>query len=566
MQDYFQDRVTKITILRQSFQMKKAKGKSQFDTNQDSNNPETNTLKTEDSDKLIINNKKKQTDKKNKLKAKEGLPFKEPKSKLPERRVSNLENYKKLKVQRNKEYTMQKKLHEQFIKNKKGNTQKLEKFSKMEENNTYMVEENLDEQKKKIRDRLRSRRDKSISKIKSKSIIMKNGKSDSYADSKITQSNIEIKNSVNNIVNLSEIIQNKNNESQLIVQSSLIDQENMLDNLQISQDQITPQLNSENTSKDSTIIKEQEKEDEKKIDNEQNNQSIQNHINEENNEDDIEQKKAKEQNEEHKNNEDDIEKEEDEKNLNIDEEGPLLSEDINRNTQTILSHKDSIDVKVFSEEKLKEEKINFNEGSSDSPNEDIFLTKEPEINAKQMESVKIKDISDEMIQIIKNEEIQTDQFKKKIKKKLPKKKVTSKKNISKIKSNRNNDIRKISHKKTKTESEVGVSIKNYSKPPPISYLDKLNKNRVKNNSMNANKIKISSIAKQSKNTSVEKKSKLVKSSVGLSENHKTKSSVKKISSKNKNSKKQIKTKKSGNPLSKFLKSPKNIISKFESKK
>lgn len=80
-----------------------------------------------------------------------------------ERRPSNLENYLKLKEQRNKEYSMQKKLHEQYIRDKgKNDTKKLETFESIDKNNTSKVRQNLNRQNRSIQDRLRSRKNKSI--------------------------------------------------------------------------------------------------------------------------------------------------------------------------------------------------------------------------------------------------------------------------------------------------------------------------------------------------------------------------------------------------------------------
>lgn len=85
------------------------------------------------------------------------------------RRPSNLENYQRLKVQRNKEYSMQKKLHDQYIRDKDDiEKKKLKQFEQIDENNTSKVRANLNQQNQTIQDRLRSRRDKSVSRIRMK--------------------------------------------------------------------------------------------------------------------------------------------------------------------------------------------------------------------------------------------------------------------------------------------------------------------------------------------------------------------------------------------------------------
>ena len=99
-----------------------------------------------------------------------GLPFKK-RVKL-EPRKSNLESYQKLKVQRTREYSMNKRLHEKYRQGdiKKNQKDTLSDFQKVNEQNTGLVQNNLAKQKSLLRDRIRSRREKSISKARSRTL------------------------------------------------------------------------------------------------------------------------------------------------------------------------------------------------------------------------------------------------------------------------------------------------------------------------------------------------------------------------------------------------------------
>jgi hypothetical protein len=64
---------------------------------------------------------------------------------------------------------MQKRLHDQYILDKEDmEKKKLKQFEKIDKNNTSKVQENLNKQNQTIQDRLRSRRDKSVSRIRMK--------------------------------------------------------------------------------------------------------------------------------------------------------------------------------------------------------------------------------------------------------------------------------------------------------------------------------------------------------------------------------------------------------------
>ena len=117
------------------------------------------------SDALKSNKKTRQQGRKS---LKDSLPFKKP-SKVANGRATNIENYKKLKEQRNKEYSMNRKLHDEYRKSQDitGKTE-IEKFSQLEKNNTDKLQSDLNAQKMNFRERLKSRREKSISKIKKK--------------------------------------------------------------------------------------------------------------------------------------------------------------------------------------------------------------------------------------------------------------------------------------------------------------------------------------------------------------------------------------------------------------
>lgn len=165
----------------------------------------------------LMNGKTKSQHKNN---LKQSLPFKSIKKKKNEKRVSNLESYQKLKVQRTKEYSLHKKLHDHYLKDKskKGETQ-LENFSKMELDNTNKVKQNLDDQKKNFRERLKSRKDKSVSRIKKKSHNLKKKMNESSMEHLkinkiVSKSDIDV--SKDQILNLTEIMRDRSMQESLV--------------------------------------------------------------------------------------------------------------------------------------------------------------------------------------------------------------------------------------------------------------------------------------------------------------------------------------------------------------
>lgn len=220
LQDYFQDRLYKATIQQQKMEMETAtrkhkasqdQGKNYFRANTDltvgdiaskgrgsvfginsdrdsAHETQSKTSENEEKDTQELPNPKIQTlphkginnkfiktsgaqkDPKWKSQKITGLPFKK-RSKL-EPRKSNLETYQKLKVQRTREYSINKRLHEKYMQGniKKNQKDTLADFQKVNEQNTGLVQSNLQRQKMALKERIRSRREKSISKARSRTI------------------------------------------------------------------------------------------------------------------------------------------------------------------------------------------------------------------------------------------------------------------------------------------------------------------------------------------------------------------------------------------------------------
>ena len=86
-------------------------------------------------------------------------------------KMSNIEYYKKIKVQRVREFSMNKKLHDELKKNGSSRLieeQKLKNFDETDRQNNQKIENNLNTQRKTITDRLKSRKERSISRIRNK--------------------------------------------------------------------------------------------------------------------------------------------------------------------------------------------------------------------------------------------------------------------------------------------------------------------------------------------------------------------------------------------------------------
>lgn len=183
LQIYFQNRLEKLTLLHQKKPSLKSSNQPPNHSDEDEKDPEMrNRMISFDVDEVVDNLAKatKGTNlrKSAMLKSYSGDAVQkalrsqksatnvrtswDPKGSLMPLKNSNMENYRKLRMQRVREYSMSKKLKEKMQKSQFQGSQ-MEKFKLTDQQNDRHINDSLRFQQDKIRQRLKMRRDKSIS-------------------------------------------------------------------------------------------------------------------------------------------------------------------------------------------------------------------------------------------------------------------------------------------------------------------------------------------------------------------------------------------------------------------